>query len=415
MRHVIIGGSIAGISAAKAIRAADAKAEITILSEEKSRPYYRPMITFLIRKQDLDITFEDDLEKKYGLTFIPERAGSIDVMKKKVMPASGRSIAYDRLLIATGSSPVIPEVPGINGQGVFAMRTAEDALAVKTSADRSKAAVILGGGLAGIKSAIALKKYGLDVTIVEKLDGLLSRGFDRRGAEIISKILRNGGLHLLTGDSISEVVRDEGKIKAVNLSSGRALHADLVIVAVGACPNLELAKDSGIKTNKGILINENLLTSVPDVYAAGDVVEYTDLVTGMPAVSALWTNAEEMGRLAGRNMAGAGLKYQGFFSVLNSTEIFDVPVMAVGLIDPDPADKNYEVVIEDNIDSYKKLVFRGSILAGAVFINNVENAGIYTNLIRNRIPIGPLKEEAIKGSLRYINFIRTVPEQVLIA
>jgi nitrite reductase (NADH) large subunit len=415
MRQVIIGGSIAGISAAKAIRLSDPSAEITIFSAEKTRPYYRPMIPSLIKRQEVDITFDDDIEKKYGIEFMYAEATGLDTAKQEVQFASGRHVAYDRLLIATGSRPLIPDIPGIRGKGVFTIRTAADALGIKARAGEAENAVILGGGLVGIKTAIALKKFGLEATVIERLGQILYRRFDKRGAEIISGILRREGVAARTGISISEVVRAGGTVRSVRLSSGETLAADMLVVAVGTEPNVGVVKGSDVRINRGIVINEYLQTSVSGIYAAGDVVEYTDLVTGKSSVSALWMNAEEMGRLAGRNMAGAKAKYSGFLSVLNSAEIFDVPVMAIGRIDADPADKDYETLVEDNIESYKKLVFKGSILAGAVFINDVENAGIYTNLIRNGIPIGPLKEEAIKGSLRYIDFLRTVPEEALTA
>jgi nitrite reductase (NADH) large subunit len=415
MRHVIIGGSIAGISAAKAIRQSDPSADVTVLSGEKAGPYYRPMIPFLIRKGDIDISFDGDLEKRYGVAVTFERAAAIDVVKKQVQLVSGRNVPYDRLLIATGSRPVVPPVPGIHGPGVYTLRTVEDARIIARTAGSAKSAVILGGGLVGIKTAIALRKAGLDVTIVEKLDRILPGKFDRRGAEIIADILTREGIRLLAGTSVSEVVRAEGELRGVKLSSGGTLDAGMLIVAVGTLPDLDVVRDTGIRTKTGIVIDDNLRTSVADIYAAGDVVEYIDLVYNRPAVSALWTSAEEMGKLAGRNMAGGKAKYEGFLSVLNSTEIFDVPVMAIGLVDPDPLDRRYESLVEDNVDSYKKLVFMGSVLAGAVFINDIENAGIYTNLIRSRMAIGGLKEEAIKGSLRYINFIRTVPERTMSA
>jgi nitrite reductase (NADH) large subunit len=415
MRHVIIGGSIAGISAAKAIRQSDPSTEITVLSGEKTRPYYRPMIPFLIRKGDIDITFEDNLEKRYGLDVVYEKAAGIDVAEKEVRLESGRNIPYDKLLIATGSRPVVPAIPGIRGAGVYTLRTAQDARSLAKAAGKARGAVVLGGGLVGIKTAIALHKAGLSVTVVEKLDHVLPGKFDRRGCEIIAKIVEREGLRVMTGMSILEAIRAKETLRGLRLSSGETLDTGMLIVAVGTLPDLDVVKDTGIGTRTGVLIDETLRTSVPDIYAAGDVVEYTDLVFGKPAVSALWTNAEEMGRLAGRNMAGGKAKYEGFLSVLNSSEIFDVPVMAIGLVDPDPSEPEYESLIEDSVDSYKKLVFKGSVLVGAVFINDVENAGIYTNLIRSRMQIGGLKEEAIKGSLRYINFIRTLPEQTMSA
>ncbi len=412
MRHVIIGGSIAGISAAKEIRRGDAGAQITMVSEEKTRAYYRPMVPYLIEKDDIDITFVDDPAEKYGTENIFEKAAGIDVAAKQVIFASGTKLGYDRLLIATGSGPVIPEIPGLGG-GVFPLRAMEDALRIKAAAKGKKSAVIMGGGFVGTKAAIVLKHLGLKVTIIEKQGQLLPGRLDARASKIISGTMNAAGIEIITNDSISEVVRDAGDVKSVRLSSGRTIESGLVIIAIGARPNAEVFRNSGIRINRGILINELLQTSIPDIYAAGDVVEYSDLITGMPSVSALWGNAEEMGRFAGKNMAGGNIKYAGFLSVMNATDIFGVPVISVGLIEPEGAE--YEVVVEDDIDRYRKLVFKGDSLVGAVFVGDVTNAGVYTNVIKNRIALGHLKAEAMKEGIEYVDFVRNAPVQRLVA
>jgi nitrite reductase (NADH) large subunit len=412
MRHVIVGACIAGISAAKAISSGDPGGTIEIVSDEKVKPYYRPMIPFLIRKEGIDIAFEDDLFNKKSVSLRHDRAVGIDMGTKEVKLASGKRLSYDRLLLATGSRPVLTDIPGIKGAGVFTFRRRDEALEIRAYAAGKKRALVMGGGLVGIKAAIALKELGLHVTVVEKLPEILLQRLDRKGSSRISGHLRKAGIDIVAGDSVSEIIKGAGGVKAARLSSGVTVETDLVIVAVGTTPELDFLKNTGIKTNKGILINESLQTSVPGIYAAGDVVEYNDLSTGMPAVSGLWTNAEEMGRLAGRNMAGANAKYEGFLSVLNSTEFLDVPVMSIGLIEPEGGD--YESIVEDNIDSYRKLVFKGEVLVGAVFVGEAANAGIYTNLIRNKIPIGELKEEAIAGTLGYIHFIKTAPPTITV-
>lgn len=411
MKYIIIGGSIAGLSAAKAIRESDFRTDITMLSEEKTRAYYRPMIPFLIDANEVDITFAGDPAEKYRISMIYEKAKGLDTQAKNVIANSGKKYHYDKLLIATGSRPVFPDIKGMKGEGVFPLRTMNDALSIKEYAKGKKNAVVLGGGFVGIKAATSLHHAGLKVTIVEKLDQILFGRMDRRGAQIISTVVKDSGITVINKDSISDIIRHAGSIRSVKLLSGKNVDADLLIVAAGTKPNVDFMEDAGIKINKGILINESLQTNVPDIYAAGDVVEYTDLSTGFSSLSALWTNAEEMGRIAGRNMAGAGLKYRGFLSVMNSTDIFSIPVTSLGLIEPEG--KDYEIIVEDNIDSYRKLVFRGDILVGAIFIGEFVKAGIYTNLIKNRIAIGKLKEEAIKGNLSFIDFVRTTPVQTL--
>ena len=411
MRHVIVGGSIAGISAAKEIRGNDMKAEITVISAEKARAYYRPMIPSLIEKDGVDITFAEDPLEKYAAQAVYGTVRSIDVSSREVFLSSGKKRAYDKLLIATGSSPLIPDIPGLRGADMFPLRTMEDALSIKSSAKNKERAVVIGGGFVGTKASIALRRLGLRVTMVEQCGQILPQRLDRRGARIVADIMRKKGIGIMTNDKVSEIIRSAGALKSVRLASGGVLDADVVVVAAGAKPNVDAFRDSGIRMNRGILINESLQTSVPDVYAAGDVVEYVDLLSQKPAVSALWTNAEEMGRIAGRNMTGGNIKYQGFLSVMNAAEIFDVPVMSIGLIEPE--EKEYEIIVEDTMDTYRKLVFKGDVLVGVLFIGEVSNAGIYTNLIRNRIPIGSLKEEAIHGTLSYINFVSTVPAKTL--
>jgi nitrite reductase (NADH) large subunit len=412
MRYVIVGACIAGISAAKAIWSGDPGASIEIVSDEKAKPYYRPMIPFLMKKEDIDITFENDLLDRKSVTLVYDRATGIDIRTKGVTLASGKKLSYDKLLLATGGKPVLPDIPGIKGTGVFTFRKRDEALEIRAYAAGRKKALVMGGGLIGMKAAIALKELGLDVTVVEKLPQILLQRLDRKGASVISGVIRKSGISIVAGDSVSEIIREAGNLKAARLSSGVIVDTDMVIVAVGTKPDLELLGNTGIKVNKGILINESLQTNLPDIYAAGDVVEYNDLSTGMPAVSGQWTNAEEMGRLAGKNMTGANLKYGGFLSVLNSTEFLGIPVMSIGLIEPE--EKEYEIITEDNIDSYRKLAFKGDVLVGAVFIGEVANAGIYTNLIRNKIPIAGLKEEAIKGNLGYIHFLKTTPPTITV-
>ncbi len=410
MRYVIIGGSIAGISAAKEIRKGKPSSEITVVSEEKTKAYYRPMIPYLIEKEGIDVAFPEDLEGKYGLKYVFERAVGIDVPAKEVRLSSGR-LVYDRLLIATGSGPIMPDLPGLAGSGVFPLRTMEDALGIKSFARGKRIAVVMGGGFVGTKAAIALRNLGMEVTMIEKLGQVLPQRLDERASKIVSDLIKAAGINIILNDSIAEIIRSSGAVKSVRLSSGAALEADIIVIGVGTRPNVEAFRDSGIRINKGILINELLQTSVADIYAAGDVVEYEDLISGVPSVSALWTNAEEMGRFAGKNMAGGKIKYRGFLSVMNSTDILGVPVISVGTIEP--AGKEYDVIVEDDLDRYRKLVFKGDSLVGALFVGDVTNAGIYTNLIKNRIPLGDLKEAAIQGELQYIDFVAGAPAQGL--
>ncbi len=401
MHYVIIGGSIAGIAAAKAIRGNNPGAEISMISEEKGAAYYRPMIPLLIEKEDAVITFEENPVKKYRIDIVYDKSTSLDIKAKEIVLSAGGKLHFDRLLIATGGSPVIPDIPGLKGKGAFTLRTAEDAVNIRAHTAGVREAVVLGAGLAGLKAAAAMQHIGLHVTIVEKFDQILYGRLDKQAARTVADAAENAGVSILTGRTVDEVERKDGIIKSLKLSSGEKIDAGIIVIAAGVKPNIDFLRNSGMTINKGIVVNDLLQTSLPDIYAAGDVVEYTDIVTGRPEVSGLWTNAEEMGRTAGRNMSGDKLKYSGFLSVMNSAELFGVPFISIGIVDPD--EKGYEIATAEN----KRLIWKDDVLAGAVFVEDIEGAGIYTNLIRNRTPLGSLKEKALKGSLGYIEFLKS--------
>ncbi len=405
MRHVIIGGSIAGISAARSIRVLDAGADITMVSGEMAKPYYRPLIPSVIEKGTVDIGFVDDPIETYSIRNVYDTANGVDPGAQQVLLASGGRLPYDRLLIATGCRAVIPPIAGLQGPGVYALRTLDDALSIQAAARGKKHAVVLGGGFVGIKSAIALKRLGLKVTLLEKLDRILYEKLDRRGSAMITDLIKRENIDIITNQSDYEIVRQGGALRSLRLASGRIIDTDLIVVAVGTKPNVEPFRNAGIKINKGILIGETLETSIPGVYAAGDVVEYRDMVSKTAAVSAFWTNAEEMGRLAGKNMAGSSVRYTGFLSLMNTAEIMNVAVTAIGLIDPQ--NNGYEVCLQGDGDSYRKLVFRKDVMVGALFIGSEERMGVYTYLIRNQIPMGKLKGLALQGKLGYIDFVKT--------
>ncbi len=410
MHYIIIGGGIAGITAAKTIRSRDKQGEITIISGEKICPYYRPMIPLLIEGRVMDVTYAEDPITEYNINLLHDRAIRVAVQEREVVLASGKRRGFDKLLIAAGSRPVIPDIQGIRGPGVFTLRTVEDALRIKAAARGVKKVAVIGGGFVGIKAAAALGGPGIEVTIIERLGQILFQKLDGRGAEIISEALINRGIKILTDSAVSGIIHDSGRI-TVRLVSGSTIEAGLVILAAGVMPDIGIFRDSGIKTGRGILVGGMLETNIPGIHAAGDVVESRDLLTGRPSVSGLWTNAEEMGRIAGVNMAGDRIKFEGFLPVMNAAGIMDIPMVSAGIIDP--LEEEYETVVDDRPGRYRRLVFRGDLLEGALFIGDVRNAGIYVNLIKNRIPLGSLKEEAVSGVLQYIQFIKSPPPRGL--
>jgi NAD(P)H-nitrite reductase large subunit len=417
MRYVIIGGSVAGISAAKAIRGNDSSADIVVISGEESKSYYRPMIPLVVegKKSEADIAYPEDPLAMINVRTVFDSAQTVKARSKEVVLAAEEKIPYDRLLLATGGTPILPGIDGIQDEGVFVLRTMDDAVRIRDAAVGARSAVVIGGGLVGIKAATALRfrkaagQMPMEVTVIEMLPQILSQRLDTRGAEMIRGALVAQGIAILTEESVKGIKRDRQNKLAVKLSSGNTIKADMIVVAAGVKPNIAFLKGTDIKTSMGVLVNEFLQTNVADIFAAGDVVESKELLSGTNTVSALWGNALEMGRVAGMNMAGKNVQYPGFLSVMNATEIAGIPFISVGIINSEGG--RYETISHEDEKGYWKLVLDGEYLVGAVSVGDLKNAGIYTNLIKNRIPISRAKERVIKKEAGYVDFLSPQPKR----
>ncbi|HSQ77263.1 MAG TPA: FAD-dependent oxidoreductase [Nitrospirota bacterium] len=412
MRHIIIGGSVAGISAVKAVRENDPSGDITVISGEKTGPYYRPLIPLLIagQKGERDIMYTEDPLREKNITSVLGTVIGVDAPKKEVLLASGERLLFDSLLIATGGAALKPSIPGLEGNNVYPLRNMAQALGIRDAAVTAKSVVVIGGGLVGIKAALALREQGMspgraprEVTVIEMLPEIMNGRLDRRGAAIVRTAVEQKDIAVVTGQAVSGIIRTQSALSGVKLRSGRMIKADLVVVAAGVKPNIAFLKGAGIKTSTGVLVNEYLQTNVADVFAAGDVVEGRELLSGKKTISGLWSNALEMGRIAGMNMAGKKVKYPGFLSVMNATDIAGIPFISVGMIEPEGG--RYETISHEDENGYWKLVLDGEYLVGAVSVGDLRNAGIYTNLIKNRIPISRAKEKIIKKKAGYVDFL----------
>jgi len=398
MSYLIVGGSVAGISAAKAIRRKDPSAEIKIISEE-NKPYCRPMIPLLLsgERDGSEILWPEDIEKTAWVQVIHDRATLIDHESKSLKLAGGGALGYRKILIATGAKPRKLDVKGSDTKGVFTFRTIEDVIKIREMAANAKKAVVIGGGFTGIKAAEALTKKGIKTTVIEIMPHILHPRLDSVGAGIVASALAAEGIELVLNETVHEIASVNGHAAGVITTSSKAFRADFVVVAVGTSPNMELAEKSGISMGKGIIVNDNLATNLPDVYSAGDAVQFRDIVTGQDSVSALWSNAAEMGRIAGSNMAGENLKYGGLLSVKNATEIAGISMISAG----EASGTGHEVYSHTGPGYYRKLVFDRDVLIGAIFMGDLSGAGIYVNLINNHAPLEGLKSLAIENKIDY--------------
>ncbi|MGC1377230.1 MAG: FAD-dependent oxidoreductase [Anaerolineales bacterium] len=410
MRNVIVGASAAGMAAAEAIRKRDPGAEIVMLTDETHPPYYRPLIPYLIYKEKTG----EDILRQARLTpsnldlRLDVRATHLDPKTHTLTLGQADSLSYDRLLIATGASPVRPNIVGLEGNGVFTLRTWADAEGIATLAKDAKHAVILGAGRIGMKSAFALRHLGIEVAVVELLERIVPQQLDGESAAIFAGTVAEAGIKTVLGRTLKAVDHKGEKVTSVTLDNGVELKADLVIVGVGVRANLDLAASGGLGVHHGLLVDEHLRTSDAHIFAAGDVVETKDIVSGSSIVSGIWTNAADMGRIAGDNMAGGNSTYAGAFSLLNAMELGGLPVVSVGDVQALPGD-GVEVFAERHGQAYRKLVFRGDRLIGLILVGQIERAGIYQTLIREKADVSALRRELLGPRFHYGHYILSKP------
>ncbi|MBU4346704.1 MAG: FAD-dependent oxidoreductase, partial [Candidatus Omnitrophica bacterium] len=310
MNNVIIGNSAGGIAAVEAIRERDKKVKITVISEESYSNYSRPLISYLLgKKVNLEAMpyREKDFYKDNKIELIlNKRAAKLDLKQKKVVLSDKKKIHFDKLLIATGGTPVIPEIKGCNLGGVFTFTKLADAEKIKEyiEANEVKDAVVIGGGLIGLKATEALIELEIKVTIVELADRVLSATFDKKASTIIENALEKINCKLITSNTVIEIKGKNKEVKDVILKDKKKISTKLVIVAIGVRPNIELVKGTPIKTNRGILVDEHMQTNIKNIYAAGDCCEMKDLLLKINHSIAIWPVAIGQGKIAGFNMAG---------------------------------------------------------------------------------------------------------------
>ncbi len=418
MNYLIIGGGVAALGAIDGIRSIDATGKITLVTNEAFPPYSRPGISYWLsgKLADWGMPLRDEaFYREAGVTILTDtRAVTLDTKKKTVATDRAGTIAYDKLLLATGGAPIIPPIEGIAGTDmVFTFTTYNDALTISAKKDRIKRAVVVGGGLIGLKAAEALNDIGISVTVVELMDRILSLAFDKTAGDLMKKRLEKAGIAVITGDSVTAVTAAGGAVSAVKLGSGATIDTDALVVAVGVKPDTALAAAAGIKVNRGILVDQYLMTSAPDVFAAGDVVEAYDLAAKDRRVTPILPNASRQGRQAGRNMAGAAESYEGGLP-MNSIGFYGLSSISVGLVNPAEGSP-YRVVtrLDEACDIYRKLIFDDGRLVGAVLVGDVARAGIFFGLVRDGTPVTGMEEKMLSTDFGHVHFDKEVRTQRL--
>jgi NAD(P)H-nitrite reductase large subunit len=424
MKYVIIGNGAAGIHAAEAIRQLDTEGSITMIGDENFDPYCRPMISMVLegslQPDQLPIrsaNFYKDLKIE---PVLGKRVTGIDVENKKVLiqekkraegsgtlmdllckllsiissdpviedeKISQKAFEFDKLLIATGADPRPVKAEGLNLKNIFYMRTENHVRQIVKTLPDAKKALVLGGGLVGFKAAHGLLQQGIHVTLLIRSGYPLSMQVDEAAGKLIRDELLAHGLEVKVGVEV-RAFQGQGKVERAILSDGTELPCDAAVIGKGVLPALSFVPRDKIQIDLGILVNPQMETSIPGIFAAGDVAETIDIARKTPWVNAIWPEAVDQGRIAGMNMAGRSVAYRGSLS-RNVIRIFGLDVMSGGIVNPPSDDPQYEILdfTHPRLKIYRKLVFRNNTLVGMVMVNAVEQGGVFISLIQNQTPV----------------------------
>jgi len=396
-RHVIVGGGTGGVNAILTIRDHDrGESEITLVSTE--RPYSRMVLPYYlgrsIAESHVFTLTPPRLAQLQVKTHLGRRAAKLDTGDNRLALDDGTAIDYDDLLIATGSSPVRVPVPGADLPGVHSFWTLEQARGVVSQIREGAHVVMVGAGFIAFTILNAILGLKARLTVVEIAPQILPRMLDRPGAELVERWLARHGVTIRTGATLAGIEEEAGK-KRLRFRDGEDLTADVVIVATGIRTNLDWLKDSGVRMNRGILVDDHLRSSVPNVFAAGDVAEGRDLVTGLPALHAIEPTAMEHGRVAGANMAGANVAYRGSL-LMNIVEVCHLDIASFGAWDDPAADAC--AALQQERWAYRKLLWRGNRLTGALIAGKADDiwttndVGMLKGLVQSGSDLGRWKE-----------------------
>ena len=401
-KYVIVGASAAGIGAVEAIREVDPVGTVTVISDEQCPQYSRPMISDLVSgKANFDKMMcregefwqENDVQALTGRTAV-----SLNLSEKWVALDKGDHVNFEKLLIATGGKPFVPKIEGSEKEGVFTFTTVSDAENLAAKIESAKTAMVIGGGLIGVSVTEALVKRGLKVTMVELKDNILSLILDPTASKMVENVITNAGVTIATGQTVQRILgkpEDDNVVGGAVLTGGETVPCDLVIIAIGVIPRMELVSGTDVKTNRGIIVDKLMRTNVLDVYASGDVAEAYDFVLGENRLLPLWPLAQQEGKVAGYNMAGKKAEYPGG-TAMSALKYFGIAIISIGVANP-LEDSAYETLVkhEPERNLYRKIVLKDNVIVGLTLVNDIERAGVLFHLMKNGANVKRLKQELL--------------------
>ncbi|MBA3904485.1 MAG: FAD-dependent oxidoreductase [Rhodocyclaceae bacterium] len=398
MKHVILGNGPAGVVAAETLRKADPRAEITLVGDEPEPPYSRMAIPYFlignIGEAGTHLRKDKGHFDGLGIKLVHDRAAGVDAKARKVKLADGKSLDFDRLLIATGSHPLKPPIAGMDAPNVHTCWTLEDARAIVKLAQSGSRVLQIGAGFIGCIIMEALAARGTQLTVVEMGDRMVPRMMTEKAGGMIRQWCEKQGVKVHTGAKVELLCAGAraGELIA-KLSNGQEIAADLVICAAGVAPNIDFLKGSGIATERGILVDAAMQTSVPGIYAAGDVTEAADFISGKRTLNAIQPNAADQARIAAINMAGGQTALPGSLAI-NVLDTLGLISASFGQWWGEAGGESVERVDEKSF-RYLSLQFKDDVLIGATSIGLTEHVGVLRGLIQGRVRLGEWKERLL--------------------
>ena len=401
MQHIIIGAGPAGVIAAETLRKTDPSCSIKLIGDETEPPYSRMALPYyLIDNINEAGTYLRKSASHYAdqdIEMIQDRVALVDPDAHTLQLESGATVNFDKLLIATGSHPIRPPIPGLDSPGVHSCWTLEDGRNIAQNATRGSDVILMGAGFIGCIILEALAERGVNLTVIEMEDRMVPRMMNQTAGNLIKQWCLDKGVNVLTSTRVEAIEQDGGRL-SVKLDNGEQLGADVVISATGVRANTGFLEGSGIETDFGVLVNDRLQSSHPDVYAAGDVCQGKDFSTEEFSVQAIQPTAADHGRIAAMNMCGRDTRHQGSVN-MNVLDTMGLVSTSYGLWMGVEGGESAELVDADRY-RYISLQFQDDVLVGAQALGLTNHVGVLRGLIQTKLKLGKWKDHLLHDPTR---------------
>jgi NAD(P)H-nitrite reductase large subunit len=424
-QYLIIGSGAAGMAAAEAIRSHDAHGHIVILSEEPHGYYSRPSLAYLLTNEIPEQSvypFDARDLARLGVRLLHAPVAQLVPAAHEIILVNGTRLPYDRLLLATGAQAARLKAPGVDLQGVVKLDNLDDARQILKLARHARTAVVVGGGITALEIVEGLRARQVEVHYLLRGDRYWSNVLDETESRIVEARLQAEGVHLHYRTELAAILGDRGRVRAALTTAGEQIRCGIVAAAVGVLPRTELASAAGLRTERGVVVNEHLQSSAPDIFAAGDVAQVTDTRTGRALLDTLWSTALAQGRLAGLNMAGLASPYQRAAS-LNVTRLAGLTTTIIGAIGTGRREEDTIAIVRGDSESWRsttdavaaqtefevnrvRVMIGQQTLVGALVMGDQTLSYPLQHLIAGQVDISPIRDHLLAPDAPLMDIIR---------